>query len=161
MQTLEARLSRLEDVKAIETLKYTYAKVLDNGYDPQSVAALFTEDGLWSPGGVGDAQGRASIMEHSSNWGKDILWVQHNIFARVIEVGEDGTSATGSFYVICFLTMKADNAAGELSWVLAAKYHDKFVKIDGHWLFSELVGHITSSTTLSEGWVRDAFAKKS
>lgn len=63
--------------------------------------------------------------------------------------------------MICLLTMKADNAAGEVSCVLAAKYHDKFVKIDGHWLFSELVGHITGATTLSEGWVQDAFAKKS
>lgn len=161
MQTLEARLSRLEDMKAIETLKYTYAKVLDSGYDPQSVAELFTEDGLWSPGGVGDAKGRKSIMEHSSNWGKDILWVQHNIFAPIIEVSEDGKSARGTFYVICLLTMKADNAVGKASFVLAAKYQDKFVKIDEHWLFSELVGHITGSTSLSQGWIQDAFAKNS
>ena len=135
--------------------------MLDNGYDPQSVAATFTEDGLWSPGGVGDVKGRTAIMEHSRNWGKDILWVQHNIFAPVIEVGEDGDSATGTFYVICLLTMKADNAAGKISCVLAAKYQDKFVKIDGHWLFSELVGHISGSTTLNKGWVQDAFAMKS
>lgn len=159
METLEARVARLEDVKAIETLKYTYAKVLDNGYDPKSVAALFTEDGLWSPGGVGDAKGQASIMEHSKNWGKDIIWVQHNIFSPIIEISEDGKSAQGSFCVICLLTMKADNPDRKASYVLAAKYQDKFVKVNGHWLFSELVGQIRGSAAWNEGWGTNSFTK--
>ncbi len=50
---LEKRIQRLEDTEAIKKLKYTYAKALDDGYDPEQVADLFIEDGLWSISGVG------------------------------------------------------------------------------------------------------------
>lgn len=44
--------------------------------------------------------------------------------------------------------------------ILAGKYHDKFVKIDGKWYFEELVGHIDQSSPWSEGWVKQPFVKE-
>ncbi len=161
--TLEQRIARLEDVEEIKKLKYTYAQVLDAGYDPDRVAALFTPDGLWSISGVGGtAKGTENIKKHSANLGKDILWGQHNMFAPIVEVAEDGLTAEGDFYLICLLTMVAPEAKdGKEAYILAGKYHDKFVKIDGKWYFQEMVGHIDQSSPWSEGWVKQPFTKES
>lgn len=162
MNTIESRVQKLEDMEAIKTLKYTYATILDEGYDPDRVAALFTPDGLWSITGVGGtARGTEAIKAHSRNLGKDIIWGQHNMFAPIITVADDGESAVGTFYLICLLTMRADTPQGREAYILAGKYKDKFVKVAGKWLFSELVGHIDQSAPWSDGWVKNPFTKES
>lgn len=161
--SLEQRIAQLEDIEAIKQLKYTYAQVLDDGYDPDKMAALFTEDGLWSISGVGGtAKGRENIKQHSRNLGKSIIWGQHNMFAPIVKVDEDGKTAKGYFYLICLLTMEApETKEGKEAYVLAGKYQDKFVKIDGKWYFQELVGQINQSSPWSEGWVKQPFVKES
>ena len=162
MSTLESRVQKLEDMEAIKALKYTYATILDEGYDPERVAALFTPDGLWSITGVGGtARGTEAIKRHSRNLGQDIIWGQHNMFAPIIELGSDGQSAVGTFYLVCFLTMKANTPEGKEAYILIGKYKDRFVKVNGKWLFSELVGHIDQSSPWSEGWVKCPFTKES
>lgn len=52
-RSIEQRLEQLEDREKIKELKYRYAFHLDNGYDPDSIAALFSEDGEWIIKGVG------------------------------------------------------------------------------------------------------------
>lgn len=160
--SLEQRIARLEDIEAIKALKYTYAQVLDNGYDPEQVAALFTEDGLWSISGVGGtAKGSENIKQHSLNLGRDIIWGQHNMFAPIVEVAEDGMTAEGDFYLVCLLTMVAQEAEeGKEAYILIGKYHDKFVKMDGKWYFKELVGHIDQSAPWGDGWVKNLFTKE-
>lgn len=159
---LEQRIARLEDMEEIKKLKYTYAKILDEGYDPLKVASLFVEDGLWSISGVGGtARGRENIKAHSEKLGNDVIWGQHNMFSPIIEISEDGLSAKGEFYLLCLLTMKApESKEGKGAYVLAGKYRDKFVKIDGKWYFDELVGHIEQASPWSKGWVEQSFTKE-
>lgn len=162
MATLEERIARLEDVEAIKRLKYTYATILDEGYDPDRMAALFTADGLWSISGVGGtAKGTEAIKKHSKSLGNDIIWGQHNMFAPIINVANDGQTAEGTFYLICLLTMKSAAPEGKEAYILAGKYRDTFVKVKGKWLFSELVGHIDQSSPWSDGWVKCPFIKES
>lgn len=58
--SLEARLRILEDKEAIRDLIAHYGPLVDSG-DSDRVAALWTEDGSYSVGGMTDAQGRAAI----------------------------------------------------------------------------------------------------
>ena len=44
LAAIEARLRRLEDIEAIKRLKARYCAACDDGYDPDRLAALFTED---------------------------------------------------------------------------------------------------------------------
>lgn len=156
---LEDRISRLEDMEAIKQLKFTYAKTLDDGYDPDQVASLFTENGLWSITGVGGtAKGRDNIRNHSKRLGSAIKWGQHNMFSPIIKVSEDGTKAEGDFYLICLLTM-TENGKDE-AYVLAGKYHDTFVKIDVKWYFESINGHIDQSSPWSDGWVKNPYKKE-
>ncbi|VTJ03265.1 Uncharacterised protein [Streptococcus pneumoniae] len=67
---LQARLTRLEDIKAIEELKYTYAGYCDNGYDPEGISSLFVEDGRW----VVDGEGATLTGREVSDW--DQGWVK-------------------------------------------------------------------------------------
>ena len=47
MMSLEERIKRLEDMESIRQLIAVYSYNLDDGYNPEGVAALFTEDGAW------------------------------------------------------------------------------------------------------------------
>ena len=54
----DARLTRLEDIEEIKQLKARYCAYCDDGYDPNGIAALFTEDGIWDGGRTfGEARG--------------------------------------------------------------------------------------------------------
>ena len=161
-ERMQKDINMLMDLEAIKKLKYRYALCLDEGYDGDKVADLFVNDGLWSISGVGGtARGKDNIKQHTNNLGRDIKWGQHNIFAPVIEIAQDGLSAIGKFNLICLLTMRTPEDPEKYeAYVLSGKYVDKFVKIDGKWYFEELTGEIQQSSPWSEGWVKSPFTKE-
>src|SRR5260221_6833983 len=57
---LEQRIARLEAIEEIKQLKAQYAQVCDDGYKPEGMVPLFTEDAVWadSSGGLGRHEGR-------------------------------------------------------------------------------------------------------
>src|SRR5215510_11082157 len=58
---LEQRVQALEDVNAIRHLKARYAAYCDDQYNPDGLAALFTEDAVWESQGLGRFEGREAI----------------------------------------------------------------------------------------------------
>jgi hypothetical protein len=58
---LEHRVRVLEDVNAIRHLKARYAAYCDDQYNPEGLAALFTEDAVWESQGLGRFEGRDAI----------------------------------------------------------------------------------------------------
>ena len=58
---LEQRVQALEDVNAIRHLKARYAAYCDDQYNPDGIAALFTEDAVWESQGLGRFEGREAI----------------------------------------------------------------------------------------------------
>jgi limonene-1,2-epoxide hydrolase len=58
---LEQRGQVLEDVNAIRHLKARYAVYCDDQYNPDALAALFTEDAVWESQGLGRFAGREAI----------------------------------------------------------------------------------------------------
>ena len=50
MEALAARVQRLEDIEEIKQLKAAYCRFCDDGYDPDGIASLFTDDGIWAGG---------------------------------------------------------------------------------------------------------------
>jgi hypothetical protein len=97
---------------------------------------LFSPDGTWIRGGVPYA-GRASIMDSFKTSPTEII--RHLATGTVIDV-EDGNTARGITYYIVY---RHDPKTNEPKLPLAlekpfslGEWHDKFVKIDGRWLFS-------------------------
>ena len=153
--SIEERLARLEDIEAIRTLKARYTEFLDNRYDPEGIAGLFAEDGRWIIEDV-TIQGSEAIKEQCRKLVKVQPWSCHNITPSIIEVDDKGTSASGSFYVLAFLTMR-DKSGQDGAFFLTGVFKDKFIKKNGRWYIQEAHSCITQSAPWTEGWVKGDF----
>jgi uncharacterized protein (TIGR02246 family) len=159
LDELSQRVSRLEDVHAIEQLKYRYAGYCDNSYDPEGIASLFTESGRWVVDGEGGTMtGHEEIKAHFRALAEKITWAQHYMIAPKVDLSEDGQSATGYFYLLCLCTIEqTDDPAEKDAVILTLNYVDKFVKRDGSWYFQELLGRTHQVSNWDQGWVNQPF----
>ena len=157
-ESVEARLARLEDVEAIKNLKARYAYYCDHGYDADGMASLFVEDSLWTSNSFGTYHGRAAIHEFQSRISSEILWALHFMICPVVNVSDDGQSATGSWYLIEFATMTG-LPAGEVTnaVVMSAIYNDTFVRENGEWRFKTVSVEFHQVSDLDKGWVLQKF----
>jgi ketosteroid isomerase-like protein len=126
-QSLEARLTRLEDLMAINQLFIDYGEHVDAG-DFHAYAALFAHDGEVLLGPYGRATGRAAIEE----------LVTTQLGAKV------GTS----FHIISSprITLDGDTATSTVMWSVAVLGDDGLARVSmiGH--------HVDKLTRTSEGW---------
>jgi SnoaL-like domain len=143
---LEERITVLEDIEAIKRLKARYCDVCDTGYDPDRIAALFTEDGTWEGGEFGTATGQASLRKMFEGLHKAVSFAQHNAMNPIIEV--TGDRAKGAWYLFCPYTSRANNRAG---WI-AGRYDDDYVKVNGEWKYQHLRAIIRMHARYEEGW---------
>lgn len=158
---LEGRIRALEDVRAIETLKYRYAELMDKGYDAEGLAALFVADGRWTASGFGDFVGQAQIRAFFAGMPASVEQAQHFVTSPQISLAADGGTAEGRFYLWCVSRTRAGPAERE-RFATVARYVDRFVKVDGRWLFASLHSHIASVFRLPDGapqpaaWLQEA-----
>jgi uncharacterized protein (TIGR02246 family) len=159
IEVLVRRLERLEDVRAIEQLKYEYAGHCDNSYNPEGIAGLFTDDGRWVVDGEGGTMtGHEEIKAHFRALSEKITWAQHYVIAPQVVLAEDGHTAVGKFYLLCLCTIEAvEDPAGKDAVILTLGYTDQFVKRDGRWLFQELLGSTHQVSNWDQGWVKQQF----
>jgi SnoaL-like domain len=157
-QAIEERLARLEDVEAIKNLKARYAYYCDHGYDADGMAGLFVEDSLWTSNSFGTYRGRAAIHEFQSKISSQILWALHFMICPVVDVSDDGQTATGTFYLIEFATMTRPGSGEEKDAVLmSAVYTDSFVRDEGEWRFKAVSVEFHQVSDLDKGWVLQKF----
>lgn len=155
--TLEQRVTRLEDMEAIKKLKARYAEFLDAGYDPEGIAGLFAEDGRWIIEGV-TITGTEAIKEQCRRLVHGQPWSCHNITPSIIEIDPDGTRATGSFYMLTFLTLR-DTQGKDGAFFLPGIFRDTFIKKNGRWYIQEVEAHVRQAAPWTEGWVKGGFAQ--
>src|SRR5690348_16175527 len=87
LSDLARRLTRLEDVRAIEQLKYRYAAFCDDNYDPDGIAGCFVDDGRWVVDGEGGSMvGHEEIKAHFRALSEKITWALHHVIAPRIEL---------------------------------------------------------------------------
>jgi hypothetical protein len=132
------RLTRMEDIEAIRVLKGRYARFADAGYDAEGIASLFVPHGVWDGGRLfGRAEGADAIRAHFVDAPQRIPWSLHYVLAPVIDVADDGRSATGSWYLWQPCVRRSSKGEERPAW-LAGTYYDRYVKVDGRWLFEHL-----------------------
>lgn len=143
---LEARIQRIEDMEAIRALKHRYCLHCDNDYDPDGLANLFTEDGVWDGGLFGVATGREGIRAFFKETAKVVKFAIHHVTNPLIEV--TGDTATGHWYLWQPMVMRdADQAL----W-LAARYNERYRRVDGSWMFERLDLGIRLLSPYEEGY---------
>ena len=130
---LAKQIQRLIDIEDIKLLKHRYARLCDDNYNPDGIASLFTEDGIWDGGFLGYAEGRKAIREYFQAAPDKVAYALHSVSNPIIEV--DGDTAKGYWYLFQPMVINPDSQA---MWLIA-KYEDTYVRIDGMWKFKKLI----------------------
>jgi len=161
-EALEARLSRLEAIEEIKSLKVRYAEYVDGGFARQrfvreDLDEIFTPDAHWRVTGAGgEARGRDEIHDLFHQMRNAVTWSLHYVTNALISIEPGASEATGTFYLFNLDTqpLEDDPETSDAS-VLTLKYEDRFVRQDGKWLISSLHGEAFNCSSWVEGWVRE------
>ncbi len=134
--TLEQQVARLVAIEDIKNLKAVYCSYCDAHYDPDGLANLFVEDGVWDGGTeFGRHTGRIAIKEFFSGASGSIVFAAHLVMNPIIEV--DADTATGKWRLLMPCTVLDETNKAEARWLLSA-YDEQYVKVDSRWLFKSL-----------------------
>jgi hypothetical protein len=152
--TLEERLARLEAIEAIRHLKARYCAYCDDHYDPDGIAGLFTEDGIWDGGLFGRHVGRAAIRGFFQSVSSEITFAAHLVMNPIIDITGPG-QATGKWRLIMPATVRLDDGSSEARW-LVNSYDERYVTVDGVWKFQVMNVHINFYTPHLGTWAETA-----
>jgi len=98
--TLTRPDTRVADVLDIQRATHLYARGLDR-FDPQEAVSAFTDDAVWdaSPVGLERFEGREAILCFFERDAAAIADQFHVITNHVVDLSDDGDTATGTNYV--------------------------------------------------------------
>ncbi len=147
MDTVEARIQRLEDVERIGQLKAQYCYCVDDGRIDE-LMERFTDDAVWDGGPMGRFEGREAIRAFLVGLPQQLSFYLHWVTNPQIEV--DGDDATGTWYLIEPCT--ARGRRGERAIWGAGRYEERYVREEGVWKFRELRLTPVFWTPFDQGW---------
>jgi hypothetical protein len=128
---------QLEDIEAIRKLIADYCFYTD-AHDPDRLCELFTEEFALT-GKHGTYEGKAGMRALHTNRG-GISEMRHLTINPVIEV--NGNEGTGRSYIVCL------DCTNGPAFKVEGAYHDRYVKVDGKWLFASRHIHEHPAHTL-------------
>ena len=152
LEDIERRLSRLESIAEIQELQVEYAAACDANYDPDRIAALFAEDGVWDGGeALGTCIGREAIRDHFAGTHARVLWAMHFMIAPKIDVDQSGSTARGWWYLLEPATLAS--ADGPTAYWIATVYEIDYVRSpSGQWLFQRMAFSGGMRAPYASGW---------
>ncbi len=153
LETTVARLAAIEDLKQ---LKARYCAYCDDHYNPDGIAAMFVDDGVWDGGKeFGRHVGRAAIRAFFAGVSGQILFAAHLVMNPIITV--DGDRAHGKWRLIMPCTVRNNENGPEARWLLSA-YDDEYVRRDGAWFYSRLTVANQFYAAHTTGWAVETTA---
>ena len=152
VERLERRLRALEDAEAIRNLKALYAAHCDDNYNPDAIAALFTEDAVWESPSLGRFEGREAIRDFFVGASKIFTFAIHYSLNGQIQV--DGDAAKAQWYLFMPCIVEAD---GRAMW-RAGIDREQYVRVNDAWLFKHKTSEPLFNSPFDEGWARTRFA---
>lgn len=161
LEELQARITRLDDIKQIEKLQRIYGYYLDYA-EFQQVVDLFSDDTeSVEMADSGVYRGKSG----AKRFYLDLLGAKPPragelsigmIMQGVVDVEPDGKTAKGRWYC---LSMEARPTVslheGELRQLWGhGVYENEYVKENGNWLFKKVFFFLTFRTPYEDGWLR-------
>jgi len=147
LAALEARIRRLEDIENIRSLRNAYHAAINDGRYGE-IADLFTDDAKVVLGYLATYQGRDAINNGFRGMGeRERFFIKQYIHSHDIKV--DGDGGTGTSY------LEARYGRYGVSWLVAGRYDDVYVRVDGRWRFREMVAELYYTVPLGVGWMAD------
>jgi hypothetical protein len=151
-ESLENKVQRLLDIEDIKVLKLRYARHCDNNYNPDGIAACFTEAGIWNGGALGYAETRDGIRDFFANAPNLVEFAIHYTTNPIIEV--NGNRAKGQWYLWQPMVMKEGNQA---MW-LGAHYDEVYQRVGDQWLIHHLELDIKTFSPYEAGFANTRVA---
>jgi hypothetical protein len=149
--TESEKIQWLYDVEHIKQLKHRYCAFCDDDYNPQGIAGLFSEDGVWDGGAFGLAETRAGIAAFFAETSEVVSFANHYVCNPIIDI--DGDKASGRWDLWQPMVMKEDDAA---VW-LVAKYNERYVRDGSGWLIQHLLLDIRALSPYELGFGKQRF----
>lgn len=152
-QEFERRMQAIEDLEAIKKLKYRYAHLVDVGdgvSHPEELAQLFTRDAIWEAEGLGQFKGREAIKKFFKE-ADAFLFQVHHFLQPIIEIDSEN-NAHGRWD----MWLPATTKDGKALWISGLE-EDKYEKVNGEWLMSEVKVVVIFQTPFEEGWHKRRF----
>jgi hypothetical protein len=146
MVSVEQRLQALEDIEAIRRLKIRYAELCDEGFDPDALVSLFTVDGVWDAGEFGRFTGPAEMRAYWSETARVTQFALHYMANHLVDVEAGGLEARGRCYLLGTATRE------EKAYWMAVRYDERYRKVDGLWLFSNMTLRPAFMTPYEYSW---------
>jgi hypothetical protein len=150
---LARKVQMLEDIEAIKLLKHQYCAYCDDSYNPDGIAGLFVENGVWDGGDFGRCDGRDEIRKFFKKAPKVLSLAAHQVMNPMIKV--DGDRATGEWKL--FQPCTVEGKSGPRAMWLAANYHDEYLRTSSGWKFQSLKVEALFFAPHDEGWVKTRF----
>ena len=151
MTSIEQRLQRLEDESEIKQLKAKYCEFCDNSYDPEGIASLFIQSGVWDGGFMGRFEGREAIRTHFQRTSSVMGFAIHHVTNPIITIQAD--TAQGQWYLWQPCTQSKSNQA---IW-LAARYRETYVRTSDGWRFDQMIIDPKMFAPYEGGWAETPF----
>lgn len=152
-QTLEQQISALMAIEAIKKLKAQYCAYCDDRYDPEGIAGLFIENGVWEGESFGRHVGREAIKGFFRGVSGEIVFAAHLVLNPIIDIEADDR-ARGKWRLIMPATVRGPG--GDVAKWLMGAYDERYVRVDGVWLFEMLKFRINFYTPHLESWAATA-----
>jgi hypothetical protein len=145
--TLEDRIQRLEDIEAIRRLRNRYHFCLNEGRYHE-VRDLCVDDAVIELGYLARYEGIEAIDRGFRAMGeRERFFIKQFIHGHDVEV--NGDAATGRSY------LEARYGRFGVSWVVAGRYDDTYVRVGGAWKFKAMMTELFYTVPNSVGWTGD------
>jgi ketosteroid isomerase-like protein len=136
-------------MEEIRDLKMLYGQVCDQGYDPDKLAAMFTDDAefnLVEKGTTQTSRGKEAIRERFLLMPKRIEFAAH-YFVQQTRIAIDGNMATASWLMWAPQTL----AGGQCVFTSGIE-SDVYEKVHGNWLIKKTTLHVLFRAPYGNGW---------
>lgn len=148
LEELEKRIQALEDLEEIKKLKARYARYIDDRFNVEKLAELFTEDASWGGAAWGVIKGKEAIMKYFTEISKHMVFSCHRIVSPDITV--EGDRAHGTWYGMNTGILR--NGQGFFS---SCFYTDEYRKINGRWFMSNVDLYHFYRSPYEGGWAKE------
>lgn len=138
--------------EAVRDLVHRYADAVVHR-DPDQWSSTWTADATWELGKGRRVEGREAIVALWSSAMDGLRAVIHNVLNGTADLDEAAGTGSGRWYLIEHW-VRADDSRG----ILLAHYDDRYVRIDGSWLFAsrKLTVHYIGPADLSAPFLNAA-----
>jgi hypothetical protein len=146
---LRRRLEVLESESALHKLRNRFHEYVNTDRWDE-IGSLFAPDAELDYSYLGSASGRPAITEFFAAIPRLLPADEGRPFVRQFihghDVAVDGDTATGTSFLFATPIYHGQ------SFVLAGRFADSYVRVDGSWLFAKVVLEIYYSVPVAEGW---------